>query len=108
MTHLVEKFAALGDQTRFAIVERLLREGELSAGQLSDDTKISPPAVSRHLKVLRNAGVISQRVERQKRIYSVQPQAVETISAWADSYRDFWEASIDRLSDALDKEILKK
>jgi len=108
MTQLIRTFAALGDQTRFAIVERLLKEGELSAGELQEGVEISPPAVSRHLKILRTAGVISQRVESQKRIYSVRPQAVETISAWTISHRDFWEASLNRLSEALNKEILKK
>ena len=62
MQDLSSTFAALGDATRFAIVERLLREGELSAGQLQDEVSISPPAVSRHLKVLRQAGIVNQRV----------------------------------------------
>ncbi|NQW13378.1 MAG: winged helix-turn-helix transcriptional regulator, partial [Rhodobacter sp.] len=56
MTKLTETFAALGDKTRFAIVERLLTEGELSAGELQAVADISAPAISRHLKVLRLAG----------------------------------------------------
>ncbi len=108
MTQLIKTFAALGDNTRFAIVERLLNEGELSAGELQEGVEISPPAISRHLKVLRNAGVIEQRIDRQKRIYTVRPQAVETISAWTYSHREFWQTSLNRLSEALNREISKK
>ena len=103
MSDLVKTFSALGDSTRFAIVSRLLEDGELSAGELQNGTEISPPAVSRHLKVLREAGVLDQRVEKQKRLYSVRPQAVEAISVWTTSHREFWEASINRLSRLLDE-----
>ncbi len=104
MTHLPSTFAALGDATRFAIVERLLTEGELSAGSLQETAEISPPAISRHLKVLRKAGIIEQRIDKQRRMYSVRPQAVEAISAWTMSHREFWQGSLDRLSAALMKE----
>ncbi|MEC9342972.1 MAG: metalloregulator ArsR/SmtB family transcription factor [Pseudomonadota bacterium] len=101
-------FAALGDATRFAIVERLLSEGEMSAGALQEGATISPPAFSRHLKVLREAGVIRQRVDRQRRLYSVRPEAVETIGAWTIRHRDFWEASLKRLERALMEEMNRK
>ena len=104
MSQLPATFAALGDATRFAIVERLLKEGELSAGRLQEDTEISPPAISRHLKVLRQAGIVEQRIDKQRRIYSVRPQAVEAISAWTMSHRDFWQSSLDRLERALMRE----
>ena len=108
MQALPATFAALGDPTRFAIVERLLVEGELSAGEINEGVAISPPAVSRHLKVLREAGVIEQRVAAQRRIYAVRPEAVRTISAWTMSHREFWQASLDRLEAALVKEMQKK
>ena len=101
-------FAALGDATRFAIVERLLNEGELSAGALQEDAIISPPAISRHLKVLREAGLLRQRVDGQRRLYSVRPEAVEAISAWTTSHREFWEASLKRLDRALTEEMNRK
>ena len=104
MAQLPDTFAALGDATRFAIVERLLNEGELSAGDLHDGVDISAPAVSRHLKVLRQAGVINQRVAAQKRYYSVRPEAVSAISAWTMSHREFWETSLLRLEAALKRE----
>ena len=104
MTALAHTFSALGDPTRFAIVERLLQEGELSAGTLQAGLPISAPAVSRHLKVLRTAGVVRQRVDRQRRMYSVRPEAVQAISAWTASHRDYWQSSLDRLERMLAEE----
>jgi DNA-binding transcriptional ArsR family regulator len=97
-------FATLGDPTRFAIVERLLNDGELSAGDLQDQADISAPAISRHLKLLRNAGIIQQRVDAQRRMYSVRPETVQAIHAWTMSYRDFWNDSLDKLEASLLKE----
>ena len=102
MADLVTTFAALGDPTRFAIVERLMTRGALSAGELQDVADISAPAISRHLKVLRRAGLITQRVDKQRRIYSVAPEAVQRISAWTLSHEEFWKGSLDRLAAALD------
>jgi DNA-binding transcriptional ArsR family regulator len=101
MTDLVSTFAALGDPTRFAIVERLISGGELSAGDLQDVSNISAPAISRHLKVLRQAGLISQRIDKQRRIYAVEPETVKAIAAWTMSHAEFWNASLERLSAAL-------
>lgn len=103
MHSLSSTFAALGDAQRFAIVERLLNEGELSAGEISQEAEISAPAISRHLKVLREAGIVHQRVDRQRRIYSVRPQSVRAINDWTSRYRAFWENSLDRLEAALDE-----
>lgn len=105
---LHKTFAALGDPTRFAIVQRLLEQGELNAGTLQTDTTISAPAFSRHLKVLRQAGIIKQRVDAQKRLYSVQPQAVKTIHQWTIDHQKFWEASLTRLEAALMQEKDRK
>ncbi len=104
MTDLVTTFAALGDPTRFAIVERLMAEGALSAGQLQDTADISAPAISRHLKVLRQAGLVSQTVDKQRRIYAVQPSAVQTISTWTMTHAEFWSGSLDRLAASLKQE----
>ena len=107
MSNLIDTFAALGDDTRFAIVERLLKEGELSAGDIQEGTSISAPAVSRHLKVLRSAGLVHQRVDKQRRLYSARPEVVQSIGAWSMSYRDFWQNSLDRLEWALVQESKK-
>lgn len=104
MTNLANTFAALGDATRFAIVEHLLNEGEMPAGDLLDISDLSAPAISRHLKVLRGAGIIAQRVDKQRRMYSVRPEAVQAIGAWTMSYREFWQGSLDRLELALNQE----
>ena len=108
MTQLPRTFAALGDATRFAIVERLLNEGELSAGDLQENMTVSPPAVSRHLKVLRSVGLVNQRVDKQRRMYSVRPEAVQVIGAWTMSHREFWQSSLDRLELALSQESQRK
>ncbi len=105
--NLTDTFAALGDPTRFAIVERLLQDGELPAGTLHGVADLSAPAMSRHLRVLREAGIVSQRVDAQRRLYQVRPEAVKAINDWAISYADFWSGSFDRLSAALRKRTAK-
>ncbi len=98
MNQLSPIFAALGDPTRFAIVDRLLREGELSAGEIAETAPISSPAFSRHLKVLRGAGLLEQRVDRQRRLYSVRPEAVQRISAWTLTMRGDDTGSLHKVS----------
>ena len=96
-------FGALADPTRLAIVERLLREGERSAGELAKPFAISKPAISKHLKVLENAGLIERRIERQWRVCRVRPEAIRAVDAWMERYRAFWSVSLDRLDDLLTK-----
>ena len=100
---LANSFAALGDPTRLAIVEMLLTEGEKPAGEISDRATVSAPAVSRHLKVLANAGLITRRIDRQRRIYAVEPAAMGQINDWLQRHIEFWETSIDRLQAAVEK-----
>jgi len=99
---LAIQFAALGDPTRLAIVDRLIAEGPQLAGALQDVADISAPAISRHLKVLRAAGLVQQQVDAQRRIYSVDPQAIRAIGTWTITRREFWEGSLDRLAILLD------
>ncbi len=108
MSFLPGIFSSLSDPTRFAIVERLLKEGELNAGALQDGFDISAPAISRHLNVLTKAGVLNRRTAGQQRLYSVRPQSIEAICAWTISHREFWQGSLDRLEHALLKEMDKK
>jgi DNA-binding transcriptional ArsR family regulator len=100
---LTDTFAALGNPTRLAIVERLLREGELAAGDIVAEGEMSAPAMSHHFKVLREAGIVVQRVDAQRRLYSVRPEAVRAVGQWSLTYREFWEKSLDRLEAALNK-----
>lgn len=97
MTTLIQKFSALSDATRLSVVERLMAEGELPAGAIVAEANMSAPAMSRHLKVLREAGLIHQRIEGTKRLYSVRPQAMRAIADWTMDHRTFWDASLDRL-----------
>lgn len=104
MSNLIETFSALADDTRLGLVERLMREGELSAGDLVSDATISGPAISRHLKVLRSAGIIRQRAEGTRRYYAVRPEALQAISSWTIDHRAFWASGLDRLEAMLAQE----
>ena len=101
MPALPDLFAALSDPTRFAIVERLMQEGELPVARLRDGISVSAPAVSRHLNVLSDAGLVEKRTAGQQRFYRVRPQSMRAISDWTISHRAFWQASLDRLEAAL-------
>jgi DNA-binding transcriptional ArsR family regulator len=108
MVTLSDTFAALGDATRLGIVQRLLEEGELPAGRLQERSALSAPAVSRHLKVLHQAGIVERRIDKQRRLYSVKPEAMQAIGMWSLSYRAFWEGSLDRLELALAADEVKQ
>lgn len=101
MPALPDLFAALSDPTRFAIVERLMEEGELPVAELRRGIAVSAPAVSRHLGVLNDAGLVHRRVRGQQRLYSVRPEAMADIANWTIGHREFWQASLDRLEAAL-------
>ena len=99
---LPDAFAALGHPVRLAIVERLLARGEQSAGELVAAQKMSAPAMSHHFRLLREAGIVVQRVDAQRRLYAVRPEAMRSINEWTMTWRDFWEGGLDRLAAALD------
>ncbi|TMV04954.1 winged helix-turn-helix transcriptional regulator [Ruegeria sediminis] len=104
MTDLLAAFSALSDPTRFSIVEQLMDEGELPAGDLIRGKGMSGAAISRHLKVLREAGLVRHRAKGTMRLYSVQPEGLRAIADWTISRRRFWETSLDRLGEALERE----
>ncbi len=93
-------FAALGDPTRLAILSRLAR-GEASVTELAEPFDMSMPAVTKHLKVLENAGLISRGREAQWRPCRLEPQGFKQVADWVEEYRQIWEASFDRLDDYL-------
>lgn len=97
-------FSALAAPTRRAILSRLAA-GEAPVSEIAGRFDISAPAVSRHLKVLEEAGLIERRVEAQKRIISLNPEALKLASRWVDEHRAFWEASLDRLETLLATDI---
>lgn len=89
-------FAALADPTRRAILDRLA-EGEFSATELAEPFAISQPAVSKHLKVLERAGLISRRRQAQWRRCRLTARTLREAADWLGQYRRFWEESFDRL-----------
>jgi DNA-binding transcriptional ArsR family regulator len=95
-------FAALADPTRRAILARLAI-GESSVNQLAEPFDISLPAISRHLKVLENAGLITRGRDAQWRPCKLNPDRLKTVDDWLDDYRRFWEESFDRLDEYLQK-----
>ena len=95
-------FAALADPTRRAILARLAL-GESSVSELSKPFDISAPAISKHLKVLERAGLITRGREAQWRPCRIEPQALRNVDDWLERYREFWEASLDRLGEYLDE-----
>ncbi len=98
--HLSNAFAALADPTRRAILARLAL-GDTSVTELARPFDMSMPAVSKHLKVLERAGLISRGREAQTRPCHIEPAALKSIDEWLERYREFWEASFDRLDDYL-------
>ena len=103
-------FAALADPTRRAILARLA-EGEATVMELAAPFAISQPAISKHLKVLEHAGLISTAQEAQRRPRKLEPAALEAANAWLEHYREIWEANytrLDALLETLKQESVKK
>ena len=101
-TLAVEALAALADPTRRRLLA-LLRDGELPAGELAGRFAVSRPAISRHLRVLREAGLVSSRVEGRRRLYALDPAPLREIDDWLGPYRELWAQRLD----ALDTEIAR-
>lgn len=89
-------FAALADPTRRAILARLA-EGTATVKELSEPFTMSAPAISKHLRVLERAGLISQGREAQWRPCKLEPAPLKAVADWTERYRQFWEDSFDRL-----------
>ena len=95
-------FGALADPTRRAILARLAL-GETTVQDLAEPFAMSLPAISKHLKVLERAGLISRSREAQYRPCRLEPQALKRVDEWLEEYRRFWEARLDRLEAYLSK-----
>ena len=102
MTHdnLSTTFAALADPTRRAILARLV-SGEMSVTELAEPFEMSLPAVSKHLKVLERAGLITRSREAQRRPCRLEVSPLRDVADWLEHYRRFWEESFNRLDDYL-------
>jgi DNA-binding transcriptional ArsR family regulator len=89
-------FRAIADPTRRAILDRL-RAGPARAGALAADFRTSRPAVSRHLRVLRQARLVADRRVGRERLYSIDPLPLQSVAGWLEGYRAFWQASLATL-----------
>lgn len=98
--HLSDIFGALADPTRRAILARLAR-GEASVKELCEPFDISPPAITKHLKVLERAGLITRGREAQWRPCRLDPAPLRDAVAWLEEYRKCWEERLDSLEDYL-------
>ncbi len=94
-------FSALGDPTRRAIFERLCREGELTVWMITGPAGVSQPAVSKHLKALKEAGLVVPRREGRETHYRAEPKALTPLVDWTHDMARFWEVRFDALDDLL-------
>jgi DNA-binding transcriptional ArsR family regulator len=102
MDHLSNTFAALADPTRRAILARLAL-GETSVNEIAKPFAMSLPAVSKHLKVLEGAGLITRGRDAQWRPCKLEAGPLKDAAHWIENYRKFWEASLDRLEEYLNR-----
>lgn len=98
----LDVFQTLADPTRRRIVEALL-DGEQSVGDLVDRVDIQQPGVSRHLRILGEAGFVRARAEGTRRLYSLRPEPFHALATWTDRYRALWEERLDRFGAALEQ-----
>ena len=91
----------LAEPRRVAILD-LLRDGERPVGELVGGLSLSQPAVSKHLRVLRDAGLVESRIDAQRRLYRIRPEPLADLDKWLASYRRLWTTHLDRLEDHLD------
>lgn len=109
----MQSLVAIADPTRRRIVE-LLAERDRTAGELVEKFEMSAPAISQHLKVLREAGIVLTRAEGQSRIQSLNPAGFDELDAWLEKTRSMWSRSLDalerelRAEDAANEKKLKK
>jgi DNA-binding transcriptional ArsR family regulator len=96
-------FTALAEPSRRHILD-LLRERERSVGELVDELQLSQPGVSKHLRVLREAGLVGVRAEAQRRVYQLRPGPLVELDAWLAPYRRLWSTSLDALEAHLERE----
>lgn len=97
---MIETLSALAEPNRLAIVE-LLKQGPRPVGEIVDELGLRQPLVSKHLKVLSEAKIVSARADAQRRIYRVEPERFREIDSWLDTFAATWAARLDRLEEHL-------
>ena len=98
----IDVFQTLADPTRRRIVEAL-RGGEIAVNDIVERMNIHQSGVSRHLRILNDAGFVQMRPEGPRRLYSLRPEPFRELDAWIGGYRSLWEARLDKLGEALER-----
>ena len=99
---MIETLKALAEPNRLHIVE-LLCDGPRPVGEMVDRLHLHQPQVSKHLRVLSNAGLVDSRVDAQRRIYALRPAPLQQLDVWLEKYRQLWEQNFQRLDALLDE-----
>src|SRR6202040_466503 len=102
MSTVESSFAIVAEPNRRAILTMLL-SSERSVGDIERKLRLSQPSVSKHLRVLREAGFVSSRIEAQRRLYRLRPEPLMELDAWLIPFRRFWSKHVDALEEHLDK-----
>ena len=100
----MDVFAAIAQPTRRSILEMLATGGQLTVSDISSRFRVSPPAISQHLKILREARLVRMRKSRQQRIYQLNPEAVHEVEDWAKRMEVLWSERFERLEELLKEE----
>lgn len=100
----MDMFSALAGPTRRKILEMLARNGQLSATEICEKFQVSPPAISQHLKVLREAKLVLMEKRAQQRIYRINPDAMLELEEWASQITQLWNQRFDALDQVLEAE----
>ena len=100
-------FLAVADPTRRAILDRL-RRGDAPVNELVSGFRVSRPAISRHLRVLRKAKLVREKKEGRQRIYQLEAERLEAVARWTEEYRQFWQHSLTNLKRHLEREVEDK
>ena len=103
----MDRFAALAEPNRRRMIEIIAANGKVSASDISSQFEISAPAVSQHLKILREAGIVNMEKKAQQRLYSINSQGVDEMWEWLSQMRKFWNERFDALDALLVKEYNK-
>lgn len=103
---MVETFAALAEPNRFRIVE-LLRGGPRPVNDIGERLRLNQPQVSKHLRVLKEAGLVDVQPRAQQRLYELRAQPLRDVHDWLERYRQLWDARLDQL-DGLIEELKRK
>lgn len=94
--------AVLSEPNRFRIVE-LLRDGPRAVNEIGVKLELGQPQVSKHLRVLKDAGIVDVQAKAQQRLYALKPEPLKELNEWISRFRDLWEAHYERLDDYLEK-----